>query len=263
MGPEKSDNETYDGNGELKDFYSNLQRRDYELEILTRKDDIKRKSTGFYIFKSIRELFPNRQIDTVIDVGGNYGIFLQMLSEEFTLRRKICMDISEPSLKIDSIEYFTGLAEETLNRLDANSVDLCLLQDVIEHIFDPDKLILQLKRVLKSGGVIILSTPNLSSIVNRFSLLFGFEPTSMEVSTKHIFGRPGSSVAGHIRNFTYRALREFFLFYDFEIVSMFTYPAYFPVDGGILARMIHTADKLSRMFGKKYSNQIFMVAEKH
>jgi len=30
-----------------------------------------------------------------------------------------------------------------------------------------------------------------------------------------------------------------------------------------LARMIHTADKLSRMFGKKYSNQIFMVAEKH
>jgi len=263
MCPQKLNNETSLGNGELKKFYSDLKRDDYELELLIKKDDIKRKSTGFYIFKSIRELFPNREIDTVIDVGGNYGIFLNMLSEEFELMRKICMDISEPSLKIDGVEYMTGFAEETLERLNANSVDLCLLQDVIEHIFDPDQLILQLKRVLKSGGVIILSTPNLSSLVNRCSLLFGFEPTSMEVSTKHIFGRPGSSVVGHIRNFTYGALRAFFLFYDFEIVSMFTYPAYFSGDGGNLARMIHTADKLSKVFGKKYCNQIFMVAKKH
>ena len=252
-----------DENEELaKKFYTNLPRRKYEQEVAARKNDIKRKSTGFYIFKWVRKLFPNRKIDTVIDVGGNYGIFLQMLSEEYTIRRKICMDIFEPDFKIDGVEYLTGFAEETLKRLDANSVDLCLLQDVIEHVFDPDELITQIKRVLKPGGYIILSTPNLSSIVNRFSLLFGFMPACMEVSTKHIFGRPGSSVAGHIRCFTYRALQEFFLFYGFEIVTMFTYQAYFSGEGPTLAKVAHVVDKLSRVLGKRYSNQIFMVAKK-
>ena len=135
------------------------------------------------------------------------------------------------------------------------------MQDVIEHVFDPDELIMQIKRVLKPGGYIILSTPNLSSIVNRFSLLFGFMPPGTEVSTKHVFGRPGSGLVGHIRCFTYRALREFFLFYDFEIVTMFTYPAYFP-GGPRLAKVVHVIDKLSRVLGKRYSNEIFMVAKK-
>jgi SAM-dependent methyltransferase len=136
------------------------------------------------------------------------------------------------------------------------------LQDVIEHVFDPDELIMQIKRVLKPGGYIILSTPNLSLIVNRFSLLFGFMPACMEVSTKHIFGRPGSCAVGHIRCFTYRALQEFFLFYGFEIVTMFTYPAYFSGEGPTLAKVVHVVDKLSRVLGKRYSNQIFMVAKK-
>ena len=86
-----------------KKFYINLPRRQYEQEVAARKDNIKRKLTGFYIFKWVRKLFPNRKIDTVIDVGGNYGIFLQMFSEEYTIRRKICMDIFEPDLNIDGV----------------------------------------------------------------------------------------------------------------------------------------------------------------
>jgi len=172
------------------------------------------------------------------------------------------MGIFEPNFKIDGVEYLTGFAEEMLNRLDANSFDLCLLQDVIEHIFDPDKLILQCKRVLKTGRFIILSTPNLSSIVNRFSLLFGFMPTCMEVSVKHIFGRPGSNVAGRIRCFTCSAPQEFFLFSIFELVTMFIYPIYFHRDKLMLTKMTYIVDKLSKMFGKKYSNQIFMVEKR-
>ena len=126
MGKDQSDDKNFSKNEELKKFYINLPRRQYEQEVAARKDDIKRKSTGFYIFKWLRELFPNRQIDTAIDVGGNYGIFLQMLSEEFAVRRKICMDIFEPDFKIEGVEYLTGFAEETLKRLDANSVDVCL-----------------------------------------------------------------------------------------------------------------------------------------
>lgn len=244
------------------DFYKTLSRDDFDSEVIKREDDINQKSTGFHIFKAIRKIYSNKELGTVIDVGGNYGIFLKMLSEEFVVKRKVCLDIAEPPVRIKDIEYLIGFAEETLKRLNENSVDLVLLQDVIEHIFDPDRLILNLKYVLKDGGVIILSTPNLSSFINRILLLFGFEPMGVEVSTKTVFGRPGSSVAGHIRNFTYRALRDFFEYYGFNVEVQYTYASYLSKGSSKLSKLIHWIDKGSVIFGKKYRSQIFLIAKK-
>lgn len=50
-----------------------------------------------------------------------------------------------------------------------SSFDLILLQDVIEHVSDRDSLIVELKRVLKSDGLIYLSTPNKYSLFNIIS----------------------------------------------------------------------------------------------
>lgn len=244
------------------DFYQRLHREDLEQEILGRREDINRKSTGFFIFKTIREIFSNKEIETVLDVGGNYGIFLKMLSEEYSIKRKVCLDITEPSARIKDVEYLIGYAEETLKNLKESSVDIVLLQDVIEHIFDPDRLILNLKTVLKDGGIIIVSTPNLSSMINRMALLLGYEPIGVEVSTKRVFGRPGSSVAGHIRNFTYRALRDFFEYYGFHIVKQFTYVGYLPQVAFKFSKFIHFVDKMSGIFGNKYRSQIFLVVKK-
>jgi len=46
--PEKLGNKSSQQNEELKDFYINLHCREYKHDITARKDDIKRKSTGFY-----------------------------------------------------------------------------------------------------------------------------------------------------------------------------------------------------------------------
>jgi hypothetical protein len=68
-----------------------------------------------------------------------------------------------------------------------------------------------IKRVLKPGGWLFITTPNLGSWFNRFSLLFGFQPVYTEVSTRanagHMINLPGQP-AGHIRMFTLRALKE-------------------------------------------------------
>lgn len=50
-----------------------------------------------------------------------------------------------------------------------NSFDIIILQDVIEHIDDTEKLIAETNRVLKSGGLIYLSTPNRFSVFNIIS----------------------------------------------------------------------------------------------
>lgn len=50
-----------------------------------------------------------------------------------------------------------------------SSFDLVILQDVIEHIAGRDLLVIELKRILKSNGLIYLSTPNKLSLLNIIS----------------------------------------------------------------------------------------------
>lgn len=49
------------------------------------------------------------------------------------------------------------------------SFDIIILQDVIEHLPDCERLLSEIKRVLKSTGIIYLSTPNKLSIINILS----------------------------------------------------------------------------------------------
>ena len=47
--------------------------------------------------------------------------------------------------------------------LNDNSVDLVTAFEVIEHLINPDNMLKEVFRVLKEGGHLLLSTPNLAS----------------------------------------------------------------------------------------------------
>ena len=80
------------------------------------------------------------------------------------------------------------------------------MSEVIEHLVDPDSVLEEVRRVLRPGGTLLLSTPNLAAWYNRGLLALGVQPVFTEVSLRGVFGRPGSQVAGHLRVFTRRAL---------------------------------------------------------
>jgi 2-polyprenyl-3-methyl-5-hydroxy-6-metoxy-1,4-benzoquinol methylase len=87
----------------------------------------------------------------------------------------------------------------------ANYFDIILLTDVIEHVFDTDMLINKIYRVLKHGGKLLITTPNVASLARRFMLLLGFNPF-LEYSTSFIDFVP--SPVGHIRYYTHSDLRR-------------------------------------------------------
>jgi SAM-dependent methyltransferase len=91
----------------------------------------------------------------------------------------------------------------------AESVDVVILSEVIEHLVDTDAALAELRRVLRPGGHLILSTPNLAAWFNRGLLLLGLQPVFSEVSLHKVYGRPGNVVAGHLHLFTRRALGQF------------------------------------------------------
>lgn len=62
-----------------------------------------------------------------------------------------------------SLGSYTGRGFDSLP-LDDNTIDLVLFQEVIEHLYNSDLIMAEIGRVLKPNGLLILSTPNLSSI---------------------------------------------------------------------------------------------------
>lgn len=101
----------------------------------------------------------------------------------------------------------------------SGSFDVVVSDDVIEHLVDTDAYAREISRVLRDGGWLFLSTPNLAAWFNRIGLLFGFQPAFSEVSFEKIFGRPGDDVVGHLRLFTSRSTREFLTYHGFTVVD--------------------------------------------
>lgn len=78
--------------------------------------------------------------------------------------------------------------------------DIVFSGEIIEHIADPRTYILEINRILKSNGLLVITTPNLGGLNDRLRFLFGRTPRHTNaLSADHYL---------HIRPFTYHGLRE-------------------------------------------------------
>lgn len=116
----------------------------------------------------------------------------------------------------------------------SSSIDVIIANQVIEHLYDSDVFVKEIYRILKPKGYVIVSTNNLASWHNIFSLFFGKQPFPSDVCRDPSIGKLFVLWAGgdsghlsHIRIFTYYGLRELFEYYGFKsgkIVGVGYYP---------------------------------------
>jgi 2-polyprenyl-3-methyl-5-hydroxy-6-metoxy-1,4-benzoquinol methylase len=96
-----------------------------------------------------------------------------------------------------------------------NYFDIVLLTDVIEHVFDTDQILMNIHSVLKNGGLLLVTTPNVASLARRIMLLFGINP-HLEYSSRYMDFLPGS--VGHIRYYTHGNLKHQLEMHNFRDV---------------------------------------------
>lgn len=115
----------------------------------------------------------------VLDIGCSSGNFGKEL-----IRQKKCtvvgVDINQDDLKIAR----SNLTEAAWKNIemddfsDLGTFDYVLMADVIEHLVDPVSALKKAKQLLKPGGKLVFSVPNMANIANRIELLGGrFEYT--------------------------------------------------------------------------------------
>ncbi|MEU5772025.1 class I SAM-dependent methyltransferase [Streptomyces venezuelae] len=160
---------------------------------------------------------------TVLDIGCGDGTAAATAAPLLAGHRVVGVDWSQDALRRAHarLPYVVRgeLTDGGLPFADG-AADAVLFSEVVEHLVDPDSALDELRRVLRPGGHLMLSTPNLAAWYNRGLLLAGVQPVFSEVSLRGIHGRPGKEVVGHLRLYTARALREFVAASGFEVVRL-------------------------------------------
>lgn len=193
------------------------------------------------LFTQDRVLKMGREISTVLssrkklkilDIGTGTGEFIFSFKKNFPKHTYYGCDISKKAIETNIVKK-KGIKWSVQNIDDKNSYeshffDLVIAGEIIEHVYDTDHFLSEINRITKKNGILIISTPNLASWIDRLMLLFGIQPLSTEVSNvSRRFGREGfykltksseeSNSAGHLRCFTRQALKSMLEYYGFEV----------------------------------------------
>jgi 2-polyprenyl-3-methyl-5-hydroxy-6-metoxy-1,4-benzoquinol methylase len=163
------------------------------------------------------DLAARLEVERALDVGSGDGEVSAALAQ-LTGATVVCGDISEVAVRrcrdrgLEAHQIELGIqplpfADETF--------DLVFMTEVLEHLVRPDQAIADVRRLLRPGGHLVLSTPNLACLPNRVLVPLGIQPLFSEVSEITVLGRvlgmfgEGGQPVGHLRLYTKRALLAF------------------------------------------------------
>jgi SAM-dependent methyltransferase len=170
----------------------------------------------------------------VVDLGCGDGRATQALVTGLSGARVRAVEGYEPfrvAAAALGLEALAGDLEGALP-FDDDSIDLVVSNQVIEHLADTDSFVSEIRRVLRPGGLAVVSTENMASWHNVAALVAGFQPFSSSnySNRRYPLGNPFGLHAGengtvadgmlHRRIFTTRALRELFAAHGFAVIDM-------------------------------------------
>lgn len=124
--------------------------------------------SSFYfknLFRPIIKYAKKINAGKVLDVGCAYGIMLQKFPDSF---QKFGIDVSEYAIGIAKKRLPSAIlnirgAEEKLP-FEKDFFDIILFNDVLEHLENPRVALENIWKVLKKGGILYITTPNLNTI---------------------------------------------------------------------------------------------------
>jgi len=163
----------------------------------------------------------------LLDIGAGLGRNLRLFQRVVPSARLCGVDIA-PSVESQLAALgFEGRACDASRQLpyEDGSFDVVVCGEVIEHVIDTDNLLREARRVLRPRGRLILTTPNIAYLPNRFLLLLGIQPLFTETSIRRNLGRRSkwlgqhNPVQYHLKIFTLAAACEILRQNGFVVTS--------------------------------------------
>jgi SAM-dependent methyltransferase len=165
-----------------------------------------------------------------LDVGCGNGKFMKVISKIFPGYEVSGIDYSKNEVneaRKSGLDVVFGNIEKGINKED-NYYDIVYAGEVIEHLYNSDYFLSEVNRILRPGGYLILTTPNLLAWFNRVLSVIGIQPLFLEPSTKSKLVGSGflsrfkkeSAPVGHVRIFTLAALKDMLSMNGFKFLTI-------------------------------------------
>jgi methionine biosynthesis protein MetW len=173
---------------------------------------------------SVIKILSKFSVKSMLDLGCGVGELSLLYAKAVKANDVYAVDISQAAIneaRRRGIKAFVCDLNCDKLPFDDNFFDLVTATEVLEHLYNPDNALEEVRRVLKPHGYFLVSTPNLSAWHSRVSLLLGYQPYQCEVSFRCIVGTivELEGACGHIRAFTLRALKRLLEKYGFRVCT--------------------------------------------
>ena len=199
-----------------------------EATKLLTEDDFAVSATALMVKDYIKalQLLDNARIDRILDLGCGFGGVTKVAANFFSAKEAYGVDINPDRLKVaESRGVRTTRADINMDKLPfpPDYFDLVISNGVIEHLMFYDNLITESYRVLKKGGHLLLTLPNLANYIQRISLILGYQPSDVDISKEIYAGTifyAGKPAEGHIHSATINAMKQLLEYYNFTVLAV-------------------------------------------
>lgn len=173
-----------------------------------------RSPTSFRLRQALSALSNLKPGAKVLEIGCGAGQFIRAIKKIRPDLNCYGSDISKNAIEAaekenDGVLY--SLSEEKKSPYEDGFFDAVLIFDVLEHVADPDAMLAEISRLLKTGGVFYCFVPCEGDSLSMWHWLKKLARSGHELTKKY---------AGHINYFTRQSLFDLFKKNNFQFVSI-------------------------------------------
>ncbi len=187
-----------------------LSRIIFKFSSIVKTSLINNENKNRLINLDLLDIYTKKRDFTLLDAGCGNGTNLEGIILKYPNAKVIGIDNFKPDIEVAKKKFGDKIDFLYCDCLDMKikdkSIDVVLSNQVIEHIFKYEKYISEIKRILKSEGLLILSTPNFHNPKNTLLKLFFQKPIMRWENNKNL---PLDEYRGHIKEF-----------YEDELISL-------------------------------------------
>jgi 2-polyprenyl-3-methyl-5-hydroxy-6-metoxy-1,4-benzoquinol methylase/ribosomal protein S27E len=148
----------------MGDYYSNSENYEYWAKhIFPASEASRREKIHKPWLSRIVDICERHHVDrgVLLEVGPGFGTFASVATESGAFRRVVTVEPTPEmadACRARGVEVIQSRIEDVREELTA--VDIAVAFEVIEHLFDPSVFLGQCARLIKPGGLLVLSCPN-------------------------------------------------------------------------------------------------------
>ena len=111
--------------------------------------------------RMIRKHLPKSKKVSILDIGcGHHAYFLNALLPNISKGVGIDLEISDANKNIPQLSFVEMPAERALPTLNSETFDVVLMNNTLEHFWEPLQILKEAYRLLKPNGLLIVNVPN-------------------------------------------------------------------------------------------------------